>query len=82
MSSQGAIQVLVTLMYRIFSGTLAPTSEDVVGAASCVFWSLTLIPLIKYSLFVIRASNHKGEGATYSFYIANSRWHAGLIHAP
>jgi len=47
---------------RIFSGSIGPSSEDVVGAASCVVWSLTLIPLVKYSWLVIRASNDKGEG--------------------
>jgi KUP system potassium uptake protein len=45
----------------------APSEEDVLGATSCIVWCLTLIPLIKYSWIVLRASSEDGEGNhTYS----------------
>lgn len=47
---------------RIFPGSTGPSQEDVVGAVSCIVWSLTLIPLIKYSWLVLRAGDDQGEG--------------------
>ena len=40
---------------------VAPTTENVVGILSLIFWALTLIVSIKYLIFVLRADN-KGEG--------------------
>ncbi len=40
---------------------LAPTTENVYGIMSLVFWSLIIVISIKYLLFVMRADNH-GEG--------------------
>ena len=40
---------------------VAPTTENVLGVLSLIFWSLTLIISIKYILFVMRADNN-GEG--------------------
>ena len=47
---------------RIFPNSTGPTREDVVGAVSCIVWSLTLIPLIKYCWIVLRAGDDQGEG--------------------
>ncbi len=40
---------------------LAPTPGNVVGVLSLVFWAITLVVMIKYVSFVLRADN-KGEG--------------------
>ena len=37
------------------------TNEEIFGALSFVFWTLTLIPLIKYVTIVLRADDN-GEG--------------------
>ena len=39
----------------------APTPANVYGVLSLVFWALTLVVVIKYLMFVLRADN-KGEG--------------------
>lgn len=38
-----------------------PTSADILGILSLIFWSLTIIVSIKYVIFVLRADHH-GEG--------------------
>ncbi|GAV64128.1 K_trans domain-containing protein [Cephalotus follicularis] len=52
-----------------FSGSLRLYKEDheILGVLSLVFWTLTLIPLFKYAIFVLRADNH-GEGGTFALY--------------
>lgn len=42
-----------------------PTSANVLGVLSLIFWSLTAIVSVKYLLFVVRADN-KGEGGILS----------------
>jgi len=39
-----------------------PSEEEVIGAVSCIIWTLTLIPLIKYSWIVLYANNEYEEG--------------------
>ncbi|XP_021719365.1 potassium transporter 4-like [Chenopodium quinoa] len=51
-----------------FKGRRMPISEDsVFGAFSLVFWTLTLIPLLKYVFFVLSADD-SGEGGTFALY--------------
>jgi KUP system potassium uptake protein len=40
---------------------VGPTLDNVLGVLSLVFWSLTLVVVVKYLAFVMRADNH-GEG--------------------
>jgi KUP system potassium uptake protein len=40
---------------------VAPTPENVLGVVSLIFWSLTLVVVLKYLVFVLRADNN-GEG--------------------
>ena len=40
-----------------------PTRENVLGILSLFFWSLTLVVVVKYLSFIMRADN-KGEGGT------------------
>lgn len=58
----GIPQMIQTLIVRIFPTSTGPPQEDVVGAVSCIVWSLTLIPLIKYCWIVLRAGDDQGEG--------------------
>ncbi|HEY6226435.1 MAG TPA: potassium transporter Kup [Verrucomicrobiae bacterium] len=50
-------------MREVFYGThpIDPTTQNIYGICSLVFWSLTIIVSIKYLTFVMRAAN-KGEG--------------------
>jgi KUP system potassium uptake protein len=48
-------------VFSIDHGAVRPTSGDVYGVISLVFWSITLIVSIKYVLVVMRADND-GEG--------------------
>lgn len=54
-----------------------PIAEDVVlGALSCIFWTLTLLTTIKYVVLTLRADN-RGEGgilALYALVRKNARW--------
>lgn len=46
----------------------SPISSDVVlGAISCIFWTLTLQTTLKYVILILRADN-KGEGGIFSLY--------------
>ncbi|KAK9274588.1 hypothetical protein L1049_021837 [Liquidambar formosana] len=52
-----------------FSGSLRPYKEDheIFGVLSLVFWTLTIIPLCKYIIFVLGADDN-GEGGTFALY--------------
>lgn len=43
------------------------TNEEIFGALSFVFWTLTLVPLFKYVFIVLRADDN-GEGGTFALY--------------
>ncbi|KAH9303016.1 hypothetical protein KI387_014599, partial [Taxus chinensis] len=44
-----------------------PEEKDLLGILSMVFWTLTMIALIKYVFIVITADDH-GEGGTFALY--------------
>jgi KUP system potassium uptake protein len=48
-------------VFSIDNGAVKPTSGDVYGVISMVFWTITLIVSIKYVVFILRADND-GEG--------------------
>ncbi|KAJ7976322.1 Potassium transporter [Quillaja saponaria] len=53
-----------------FQGKLQPhnlNEETVFGAFSLIFWTLTLIPLLKYVLILLSADDN-GEGGTFALY--------------
>jgi len=56
------------------------TNEEIFGALSFVFWTLTLIPLIKYVTIVLRADDN-GEGGTFALYSLICR-HANVSLLP
>jgi KUP system potassium uptake protein len=49
-------------VFAIDGGAVRPTSGDVYGVISLVFWSITLIVSIKYVTFIMRADNHREGG--------------------
>lgn len=54
------------------------TSELVLGAISCVFWTLTLQTTFKYILITLQADN-KGEGGIFSLYALVRRFGKKLM---
>eukprot|EP00250_Pteridium_aquilinum_P007757 c17413_g1_i1 orf=266-2647(-) len=53
----------------VFSSIQYPlsTTQDFLGVLSLIFWTLTLVALVKYVLIVLRADDH-GEGGTFALY--------------
>lgn len=61
---------------KAVAGVRPLTEEVVLGALSCIFWTLTLLTTIKYVLLTLRADN-RGEGGIFALYALvrkNSRW--------
>ncbi len=55
------------------------TEELVLGAISCVFWTLTLQTTFKYIFLTLRADNH-GEGGIFSLYALVKRYGKNLVY--
>jgi len=47
----------------------SPTEQDYLGIYSIMFWTLTLIGLVKYANIAIKADDH-GEGKLFTVFIA------------
>ncbi|GJN10680.1 hypothetical protein PR202_ga28795 [Eleusine coracana subsp. coracana] len=60
--------------------THSETNEEIFGALSFIFWTLTLIPLLKYVTIVLRADDN-GEGGTFALYSLLCR-HANVSLLP
>ncbi|KAK4772122.1 hypothetical protein SAY86_013897 [Trapa natans] len=56
------------------------TNEEILGVLSFVFWTLTLVPLLKYVFIVLKADDN-GEGGTFALYSLLCR-HARLNPLP
>lgn len=66
----------------VFSSTFTegpPTENDVLGAMSIIFWTITLLVVVKYLGIVLEADDD-GEGGTFALYSLLCR-HAGLTPA-
>ncbi|KAF3438262.1 hypothetical protein FNV43_RR21023 [Rhamnella rubrinervis] len=66
----GDLSITPIYVYKsTFSGNLQLFEEDheILGVLSLVFWTLTLIPLCKYIIFVLGADEN-GEGGTFALY--------------
>jgi KUP system potassium uptake protein len=48
-------------VFSIDNGAIRPSTVDVFGVVSLIFWSITMIVSIKYVIFILRADND-GEG--------------------
>src|SRR5579872_6126366 len=55
------------------------TEELVLGAISCVFWTLTLQTTFKYVFITLQADNH-GEGGVFSLYALVRRYGKRLVY--
>src|SRR5258708_32333660 len=55
------------------------TEELVLGAISCVFWTLTLQTTFKYVFITLQADN-KGEGGVFSLYALVRRYGKKLVY--
>lgn len=63
-------------MQAILSTTATPTTVFILGALSCIFWTLTLQTTVKYVLIALRANNN-GEGGIFSLFTLikkKSKW--------
>ncbi len=61
---------------KAIAGTEPISEEIILGALSCVFWTLTLQTTIKYVILILRADN-KGEGgilALFSLVRRHKKW--------
>ncbi|XP_020109061.1 probable potassium transporter 13 [Ananas comosus] len=66
----GDLSISPVYVYKsTFSGKLRLHEEDaeILGVLSLVFWTLTMIPLCKYIIFVLGADDN-GEGGTFALY--------------
>lgn len=56
-------------IYALSASTTAggETPQDIVGVASLVFWTLTIVVSLKYMMIVLRADNH-GEGGVLALF--------------
>lgn len=62
-------------------GKTTPINEDLIlGALSCIFWTLTLQTTVKYVILILRADN-RGEGGIFALY-ALVRRHARWLTIP
>lgn len=61
----------------ILSGTTKPDESFVLGALSCIIWTLTLQTTLKYVIITLRADNH-GEGGIFSLYALIRKWKKGI----
>ncbi|KAL9454069.1 hypothetical protein AB3S75_009634 [Citrus x aurantiifolia] len=50
----------------------SPTEDDYLGIYSIMFWTLTLIGVVKYASIALKADDH-GEGGTFALYSLLSR---------
>lgn len=61
---------------KAVAGTAPIKADIVLGALSCIFWTLTLLTTVKYVLLTLRADN-RGEGGIFALYALvrkNARW--------
>ncbi len=68
-------------VFRSIIGTSAISEELVLGGASCVFWTLTLITTTKYIYLALNADN-KGEGGIFALYALVRKFKAGWVIFP
>ncbi|KAI3460824.1 hypothetical protein Pfo_017487 [Paulownia fortunei] len=66
----------------VFAGTFSSGinhNDDIIGVLSMIFYTITLLPLVKYVFIVLRA-NDNGDGGTFALYSLICRYaKVGLI---
>jgi KUP system potassium uptake protein len=68
-------------VFRAIVGDRAISEELVLGGASCVFWTLTLITTTKYIYLALNADN-KGEGGIFALYALVRKFKANWVIFP
>lgn len=68
------------VMQSIIGKTAPINAETVLGALSCIFWTLTLQTTCKYVILILRADN-RGEGGIFALF-ALVRRHAKWLAVP
>lgn len=65
-----------------FSGIvkLSESDTEILGVLSLIFWTFTLVPVVKYAFIVLRADDN-GEGGTFALYSLLCRY-TRLSHLP
>lgn len=48
--------------------TSPPSREDVLGAASCIFWSITIVALLKYCVIIFWIGTNQKQGGAVAVY--------------
>jgi KUP system potassium uptake protein len=67
------------VMKAIVSGANGHVDQDfILGALSCLIWTLTLQTTVKYVLLIMRADNH-GEGGIMALYALVRKRKKGLF---
>lgn len=70
------LYTLKAIFNSVVGGGQVVTSDLVLGALSCIIWTLTLQTTVKYVIITLRADN-KGEGGIFSLYSLvrkNAKW--------
>ncbi|KAM2386485.1 hypothetical protein ACFX1X_038953 [Malus domestica] len=68
-----SLYVLSISPLYVYNGTLAEdieqseTNEEIFSVLSFVFWTLTLVPLLKY-VFIMLKVDDNGKGGTFALY--------------
>lgn len=68
-------------VFRSIVGDRAISEDLVLGGASCVFWTLTLITTTKYIYLALNADN-KGEGGIFALYALVRKFKANWVIFP
>jgi len=68
-------------VFRSIVGSSVINEDLVLGGASCVFWTLTLITTTKYIYLALNADN-KGEGGIFALYALVRKFKAGWVIFP
>lgn len=68
-------------VFRAIVGDRAISEDLVLGGASCVFWTLTLITTTKYIYLALNADN-KGEGGIFALYALVRKFKANWVIFP
>lgn len=66
------------VLKSILSGVSKLDENFILGALSCIIWTLTLQTTLKYVIITLRADNH-GEGGIFSLYALIRKWKKGIF---
>ena len=65
------------VMKAIMSGIMKPDENFILGALSCIIWTLTLQTTLKY-VYITHKADNNGEGGIFSLYALIRKWRKGI----